>query len=96
MEPDGCIMNGNIGEWTIKTNRTLCCSDKCEKRFKCARADINNVGVYCVENFYSFGSGTFDSNGCQIEYWCGELGNYKMFEPIEKETEETIPFPFQF
>lgn len=66
---------------------TLCCSDKCEKRFECARADINNAGMHYVENYYSFGTGTMTENGCEIEHWCGELGNYKMFESIEKNLE---------
>ena len=63
--------------------KTLCCSDKCKKRFECAKADINNKGMHCVEDYYSFGSGTMTENGCEIEHWCGEMGNYKMFEPIE-------------
>lgn len=62
---------------------TFCCSDKCEKRFECARVNINNEGTHFVENFYSFGTGTFADNGCKVKYWCGELGNYKMFEPIK-------------
>lgn len=62
--------------------KTLCCSDKCEKRFECAKADINNKGTHCVEDFYSFGTGTFTDNGCEIKHWCGEAGNWKMFEPI--------------
>lgn len=63
--------------------KTICCSDKCERRFKCAKADINNEGIAACENFYSFGSGIMTENGCEIDHWCGELGNYKMFEPIK-------------
>ena len=62
--------------------KTLCCSDKCEKRFECAKADINNKGTHYVEDFYFFGTGTFTDNGCDIVYRCGEAGNWKMFEPI--------------
>ena len=62
--------------------KTLCCSDKCEKRFECAKADINNRGIHCVEDFYSFGTGAFTDNGCEIVHWCGEAGNWKMFDPI--------------
>lgn len=69
---------------------TLCCSDKCEKRFECARADINNEGTHLVENYYSFGTGTYADNGCEVEHWCGELGNYKMFEPVEKKMDITL------
>lgn len=66
----------------VTNSRTLCCSITCEKRFECGRADINNIGTYYVEDYSRFGTGTFTDNGCEIEHWCGELGNYKMFEPI--------------
>ncbi len=62
--------------------RTLCCSNSCEKRFECGRADINNVGMHYVEDYSSFGSGHFTDEGCIIESWCGKQGDYKMFEPI--------------
>lgn len=65
--------------------KTCCCSSHCKKYFDCQLADINNEGAHCVENWYSFGTGTFTDNGCEIEHWCGELGNYKMFEPIIRE-----------
>lgn len=63
--------------------KTLCCSNKCERRFECARADINNEGLHCVEDFSSFGAGTLTNNGYEIEYWCGKEGNYKMFDPMD-------------
>lgn len=63
------------------STRTLCCSTTCEKRFECGRSDINNVGMYCVEDYSRFGSGTFTDEGCTVEHWCGKQGNYKMFEP---------------
>lgn len=65
-------------------DRTLCCSRTCEKRFECAKADINNEGIHYVEDYSSFGTGTYTDNGCEIKHWCGKQGNYKMFEPIEK------------
>lgn len=68
----------------ITDNRTLCCSITCEKRFECAMADINNKGTHCVEDYSSFGSANYTDNGCEIEHCCGKLGDYKMFEPIEK------------
>ena len=71
----------------ITDYRTLCCSMTCEKRFECAKADINNKGTYCVEDYSSFSTGTCTNNGCKIEYWCGKAGNYKMFEPIKMEGE---------
>lgn len=63
--------------------KTLCCSNKCKRRFECAKADINNEGTHYVEDFYSFGTGTFTDNGCEIEHWCGKFVDYKMFEPVK-------------
>ena len=63
--------------------KTCCCSSHCKKYFDCQLADINNMGTSIVENYHQFGSGTFTDNGCVIEYYCGELGDYKMFESIE-------------
>lgn len=68
---------------TTTNDRTLCCSDTCEKRFECDRSHINHIGTYYVEDYSSFGTGTYTDNGCEIEHWCGKLGDYKMFEPIE-------------
>lgn len=70
--------------------RTLCCSTTCEKRFECGRSVINNVGTYYVEDYSSFGSGTFTDNGCEIEHWCGKLGDYKMFEHIANKFDHLI------
>lgn len=69
---------------TTTNDRTLCCSDTCEKRFECDRSHINHIGTYYVEDYSSFGTGTYTDNGCEIEHWCGKLGEYKMFEPIKK------------
>lgn len=77
--------------------KTCCCSSHCKKYFDCQLADINNEGMNIVENYHEWGFGTYTDEGCVIEHYCGELGDYKMFEPIEKlEVEEKIPFPFQF
>lgn len=81
----------------ITNDRTLCCSDTCEKRFECDRSHINHVGTYYVEDYSRFGTGTYTDDGCKIEHWCGKDGDYKMFEPIEEiKVEEKIPFPFQY
>ena len=79
----------------VTNSRTLCCSITCEKRFECNISHINHIGTYYVEDYSSFGTGTYTDNGCEIEHWCGKLGDYKMFKPIEKE-EEKILFPFQY
>lgn len=65
----------------IENDRTLCCSNTCKKRFECDRSTINHNGTYLVEDWSNFGSGTISNNECTIEHYCGELGDYKMFEP---------------
>ena len=69
----------------LTNDRTLCCSDTCEKRFECGRSHINHIGTHYVEDYSSFGTGTHTGHGCEIKYWCGKLGDYKMFEQIEHE-----------
>ena len=59
-----------------------CCSDSCKRRLECSKYCINIDGECFVEDYANFGSGTFTDNGCEVEYWCGELGDYKMFEQI--------------
>lgn len=68
-----------------------CCSDDCKKKFECALHFLNIDGDCYVEDYSHFGAGTYTDNECRIEHWCGKLGDYKMFEPIEK-----ILFPFQY
>ena len=63
---------------------TLCCSDVCKKRTECAKHSMNNEGIHYVENFYTFGSGYMTNNGFEIDHWCGELGDWKLFESVEK------------
>lgn len=75
---------------------TLCCSGVCEKRTECKKHSMNNEGIHYVEDFYYFGSGSIGVDGIKESWWCGKLGDYAMFEPIEKEPEEKIVFPFQY
>lgn len=63
---------------------TLCCSNICEKRTECKKHSMNNEGIHYVEDFYYFGSGSIGVDGIKESWWCGKLGDYKMFEPIEK------------
>lgn len=69
---------------------TTCCSMKCEKRWNCAKHCFNNVGEYPSEDYFTFGSGSISSNGCKVNYWCGELGNYKMFENKNKIVDDRV------
>lgn len=64
--------------------KTCCCSSHCKRYFDCQLADINNEGMNIVNNYHEWGSGTFTDEGCVIEHYCGELGDYKMFEPVKK------------
>lgn len=66
--------------------KTCCCSSHCKKYFDCQLADINNEDMNIVEDYHEWGSGTFTDEGCVIEHYCGELGDYKMFVPVEKIT----------
>lgn len=62
---------------------TLCCSNVCEKRTECKKHSMNNEGMHYVEDFYYFGSGSIGVDGIKESWWCGKLGDYAMFEPIE-------------
>lgn len=65
----------------MNTDLAVCCSNRCEKRFTCKRQYISG----CCEDYYSFGSGGLNSDGKITEtYWCGPLGNYNMYIPIDK------------
>lgn len=60
-----------------------CISFDCKKFQECALSSINREkSEHCVA-WGSFGSGNIDSTGVEIEYACGEEGNYKMFIPSE-------------
>lgn len=74
---------------------TTCCSTQCKKRYDCTRHCFNSVSTYPSEDYYTFGYGSISSDDCKVEHWCGELGEYKMFVPIQKK-EEVVPFPFQY
>lgn len=76
---------------------TCCCSSHCKKYFDCRLADINNEGINLVNDYHEWGSCSYTDEGCAIEYCCGELGNYKMFEPVERiNMEVNMKFPFQY
>ena len=74
----------------LTDSRTLCCSNTCERKFECGRSCYTNSGTHCVEDYSSFGTGTYTNEGCHVEHWCGKLGDYKMFEPVSQNTEIEI------
>lgn len=77
--------------------RTVCCSIQCERQDECANHAINNEGMNYCEDFYNFGWASFSDEGYEEGHVCSELGNWAMFEPIEKiNMEVKIPFPFHY
>ena len=67
-----------------------CCSYDCKKKHECAIHFLNVEGECYVEDYSKYGSGTYTDDNCNIEYSCGELGNYKMFVPVKKTIFEKI------
>ena len=62
---------------------TSCCSLQCEKKYDCAKHCFNKVGTHPSEDYSTFGHDSISKDGCTVKYWCGELGDYKMFEPVD-------------
>lgn len=68
----------------------LCCSERCEKKNRCALYYRNPQPEYRkydnLEPLDSHGWGSIgcDENGvhCESHYDCGPLGDYAMFQPI--------------
>ena len=62
----------------------LCCSEKCKKKYECGLYYHNHFGEPdIVEDIASCGSGSISTEGITENWWCGELGDYKMFRPIQ-------------
>ena len=63
-----------------------CTSENCEKRLNCKRYYINlpNDERNTLEYLDSFASGSCTTNESTIDYWCGPLGNYKMYIEVEE------------
>lgn len=65
-----------------------CCSNRCERKLKCAHHMDNpreTNGWESVEDYYYYGSGSISSEGCEEHWWCGPHGNWGMFTPIDVE-----------
>jgi hypothetical protein len=68
-----------------------CCSTVCERKHLCANhidspIDESTDKITLVEDYWSFGSCSISSEGITNEdYWCGPMGDYKMFTPIKVE-----------
>ena len=63
-----------------------CISENCEKHSTCKRYVLNlpRYETHTLEELLSFGSGRCSTEGCNIDYWCGPLGNYKMYVEVEE------------
>ena len=71
----------------------ICCSTSCERSNKCGKNIYNlstkyTKALHSVEYLDTFGSGSCSSDGCMSTYMCGVNGDYAMYEPIEKESEQ--------
>lgn len=65
----------------------VCGSTNCKKYNICKRAVCEEENKqYYVTNWHDYGSGRYTDDGkIEEEWYCGERGNYAMFEPIKKE-----------
>ena len=71
----------------------ICCSSYCKKNSICGRYIYNlsmkyRKEVQTVEALDSFGWGSISMDKCEVHTYCGQNGNYAMYEPIEIEVEE--------
>lgn len=62
----------------------LCCSSVCEQAAECGRHVRNDRSgeLQQVENLDSFGSASISAEGIKESYWCGEKGDWRMFEKV--------------
>ena len=67
-----------------------CCSIDCDKRSEYGIHCSNSFGTHQIEDLSSFGSGTISDKGAVVDYWCGSMGNYEMFQPIRLSKEEFV------
>lgn len=66
---------------------SLCCSLKCERRLICANSIFTkyNIGPVDVEDLYTYGHGHSTNGYLHVDYVCGMMGDYKLFEPIKED-----------
>lgn len=64
----------------------VCGSTNCKRYEMCKRAICEEENKqYYVTNWYSYGSGRYTDDGkIEEEWYCGERGNYAMFEPLDE------------
>ena len=63
----------------MSDNLAACCSIRCEKGITCKRRYVSG---FC-EDYYSFGSCSISAKEIIEHHWCGPLGNYAMYIPID-------------
>lgn len=63
-----------------------CISETCKKHLNCKRYVLNLPynEYHTLEDLSSFGSGKCSSEGCSVDYWCGQLGDYKMYLEVKE------------
>lgn len=62
--------------------KTVCNPKNCKLAEYCGKYWANNFGTHPQCDFSTCGKGTCTEDDCTIEYYCGDNGDYKMFEGI--------------
>ena len=58
----------------------VCISKSCSKYAECEVAVLKDR-IELAEDFANFGYGSISAENAEMHWSCGELGNYKMFQP---------------
>lgn len=69
----------------MSVNGCVCGSTNCKRYNICKRAicEEENKWYYTV-HWHDYGSANYTDNGVEEEWYCGEHGNYAMFEPLDE------------
>ena len=68
----------------MSINGCICGSTTCKKYNICKRAVHEEIGkIYYMVNWHDYGSVNYTDDRIEEKYYCGERGNYTMFEPID-------------
>ena len=63
----------------------VCGSTNCKRYNICKRAVCEEENKwYSSVNWHDYGSVNYTDDGTEEEWYCGERGNYAMFEPLSE------------
>ena len=69
----------------MSVNGCVCGSTNCKRYDVCKRAICEEENkLYSTVHWYDYGSANYTDNGVEKEWYCGEYGNYAMFEPLDE------------